>query len=395
MRKTFVVALIALAVLFASCDFISELSTEKPEYTADGLELVTVSVNVGGTVGNRSLNDTIAQTVGVTDYFEVIFKTPKTGAPGSFSYYRKADAFALTVKIQIPVGNYGTGGTSDAVVLLGKASDKTLLATGVITKVTYSDSTADDVAAPFNITNKTSSITFTVEALEANIAAGGGAFQIVETSGKVPGSSTLKPVNGGGTGPFSGATDNGGATYDDATIRRWFQVPPLTDEIGATLTISNFTNTGNFIIRKTSADPGVTFDPISGAPAIISPSVTSPAAKAQIGTTGVIGIQFSTPAITAEPSKYQITLKIPVVGFTEYDPGEPEDDSDPGNVIPAVPSTTPGLDGQLTWYICGGTTTTPALDFDITGAGGSVGIPLLIITDPTSYADMILEWKQP
>jgi len=351
MRKTFVVALIALVVMFAvtSCDNFPIPGGEKPEYTADGRKLVTLSVNIGGTVNGRSLNDTNAKAD--ADYVEVVFKH------GS-DYFRTEGYFPTPIKIKIPADDYEI---DEAIVLVGKKSDSTLLATGVLTATT-----PPSTGLTFQIDENTTSITFTVTSLVANITAGGGAgkaFEIHEDSGNV-----------GGTGDkiedtdFAGLTNNG--LFQTGAENPWFQVPVNTTGINATLTISGFSATGNKIVRVSGGTP-LTFSKVTvAAEEIPSSSVTSPAVNDAIGAQGKIDITFATPtAIASSPNRYQIIFAVPVVGFQS------------------------GITNQVTWNIRGGTTN--GFDFTTAGTGKEDSIPLLVVEEAIDEyeLDLTLNWS--
>jgi hypothetical protein len=370
MRKTFVVALVALMVMFAvtSCDNIPIPGGEKPEYDADGRELVTVSVSVNGTVGNsRSLKDEYANphnssgSGGITDFYEVIFRRGVAPGTSPFTYYRDSNTYAISgSKIKVGIGSYGA---NDAIVLLGRkwsASDCTLLATGVITKVIYKDTTEDDTA-PFDVNKDTDAIIFTVKSLEADISPNAtSAFQIDEDS--LPDGS-----------PFIGQTTLGVVGSDD-----WFQVPHNTPNIKATLTISNFASSGDYIVRQNITTTAVTFEGqgvAANSAYEITGSVTAPAAAGTaIGADGKFEITFSTkdlsPITTPGelPAKYWVSFNIPVVGY-------------------ATSGT--GLEDQTTWFVRGGTATTLGLDL---ANDDNKYVALLVGPDPKVEVDAEFGW---
>jgi len=348
MRKTFVTAFVALLAILAvvSCDNISSGGSPSGR-NDDGM--VTVSVNTGGG-GSRNLSDALANPnlviPGATDYLEVIFKS------GS-SYSRTAAYYTTSgntgIKVKVPVGTYTA---SDAIILLGRNSDKTLLATGVLS-ATSTSSTGPN----FSVTTATTSVTFTVESLVTDISAGSavsGDFKIVETSGTPAFSST-----------FTGKTSLGVYSGDN-----WFQVPSATAGIKATLTIDKFNNTGGLIVRGTTGTP-VTFSGIAGSPAITAASVSSPAAAGTaIGTNGEIEITFTTPTITTSPGRYMVTFTVPVVGFAN------------------------GITDQIIWIIRAGTATSDDFIFDTVGGDVKArAIPLLVVNDPVDERDLILGWS--
>ena len=172
---------IAAVLLLASCEgFFNDGTLVKEgivEYTADGRRLVNLSVPTGGAF---SMVDTIARSA--IDYYEVIF----CNTVGGSTYYRGAGPKGSTIRLSVPEGQYdGTDGT--AILLAGTYNQKTLLGTGVLTKV----GSTVGIATP--ITANTTDVTFTVTALEAEvIAAATSAFGITGGTG---GLTTAAPDN--------------------------------------------------------------------------------------------------------------------------------------------------------------------------------------------------------
>jgi len=374
MRKTFVLALVALSVslVLASCDIIPGLGGEKPEYDADGRELVTLNVNVGGTVGGRSLSDTMAKgnTFGA-DYVEVIF-TDGT------KYYYKGGLRNSELRVRIPTGSYPV---TNAIVLIGRidSGDNTLLATGVISKVEYTDTTPDNTATPFVITKFTKSVTFSVKSLVADLTTEGGAFEIADGAGSAVANANID---------FKDSTNKGHATIgsDEYDV---FQVPTKANNIAATLTITGFEDTGA-MIKRNGGDQTVTgselvkFLPVGSVTTSIIKGValapSFPANNAAIGTSGQTSCNFAFTFTTDDPTDsayedgfgdptlpspflglYQISFKIPVVGFA--------------NTIP----------GQKTWYIRGGT---KLGDPDLEG-DESADVVLVVVDNPTDEGTLI------
>ena len=339
MRKTIVTAFVALlAILAVSCDNISSGSSGLSGLSGrndDGL--VTVNLNIGGGGNSRSLTDTLAHSG--TNRYEVIFRKQTT--PGNYTYYQKDQAYAVTTQVKIPTGDYTA---NDAIILLGMNGDKTLLATGVISET--SDGTTPDTLSPFSVTTTTTSVTFTVTSLEADISPVGTGFQII-------GAST------------PGFTDH----ITTIASQKWFQVPTNTSNIRATLTISNFTGTGANIRRANGGTP-VTFHEINPAPVITVFSVSSPAVGDAIGN-GVFEITFTTPLNNAisTPDQYYITFNIPVVGFA-----------------------TTGVPNQVTWHIRGGTLTSNTPDHDGTTTPAAEAVPLAVVDDAATR-DLIIDWS--
>ena len=348
MRKTFVTAFVALLAILAvvSCDNISSGGSPSGR-NDDGM--VTVSVNTGGGGGSRSLNNTLAH--GAADHYEVIFRS---GTPASYAYHRTAQVYPVGARIKVPAGSYTT---NDAIILLGRNSDTTLLATGRITGTT--DGTTPNTTSPFTIDTTTTEVTFTVTSLEANISPGGGvgkAFQIIETSGTPAINTVFTTAGSTATGSFAS--------------NPYFQVPKNTSNIRATLTITGFANTGPLIIKKGGGNP-VTFQ-VAGSAASMTGTVSSPADNAVIGTTGAFEITFTTPAILGstppDPDRYMVLFEIPVVGYAN------------------------AIAGQITWNIRGGTVAPDAWDY--TGTTGNRAVPLLVSETETEL-DLNVVWPGP
>jgi len=289
MRKVFVLAFVALLVMLAvSCDSFNVLpGGEKPEYTADGERLVTVKINTSGIAGNRSLTNGFAKEQ--ANYMEVIFE--KNG-----KYYRASGPLSATMplSITIPTGTYAD---DKAVMLIGRARDKTLLATGKLSTAPLIVTAAD-----------TSSIGFTVLSLNTDIYAGEDGFTIDEDTGRSSAAATTddKPIT---DTDFADLTASG--TYEGLDC---FQVPTSTFKIKAILEFSKgFENTGSMIYVTSDAN-AVKFtkitDPTAAAP---TATIVTPAAiPGAIGTSNKIEFLFDSPSAAGE---YTITFAIPVVGF--------------------------------------------------------------------------------
>jgi hypothetical protein len=297
MRKTIFTALVTLLVMLAvvSCD--SSLTVPgagKAEYTEDGERLVTLKVNTLGTAGNRSLTNGYAKDA--ADYMEVIFT--KNG-----KYYR-AGGSLTSLSVTIPTGTYDV---TDAIMLIGRAKDKLLLATG-------------ELAASTPVTKTTPTIGFTVTSLNTNLALSGTTSFVIDESSGTP---AINVISGKFT--ESGITKEGvwnGGTLD------CFQVPTSTAGISASLTISGFKNTtaivnvasGNKVeftqeygTTADISDPtGVTFAFGTGTPVPVG--------------SGRISFNFTTSTVGG----YKISFEIPVQGFGTAAKG-------------------------LVWNICGGT----------------------------------------
>ena len=348
MRKTIVTALIALFVMLAlvSCDNMAAGAGGgggKAGYTADGRELVELTINSSGTVSrsvttngtegvSRSLTTDIAPKE--ADYMEVIFKD---GA----SLYRNYGP-TPQISIKIPAKSYSS---SEAIVFIGRYSDMTLLAYAMPASGTF-DATS---ATPGN---------FTFHALTANLTVGGTDFVITDSG-------------------FTNTTFNGqsktGKWYSSSTAADCFLVPTGQAGIIATLTIHGLDSISITALTP-GATEGVIFIPTSGGTGITPTGVTPTAGT---WSDGKISFTFSTVPITT-PSKYSITFKFPVKGF------------DGSNGV----SLTPGGKNALTWYIRGGTELGPDIPAT-TGADGSAneGVALVVSNTISGYtiADIVVE----
>lgn len=331
MRKAIVTALIALTVMLAlvSCDGI--LTGQD----ADGL--VTLSVNTGGTAGNsRSLTDALAH--GNANFVEVIFVS------GS-KYYRAQGYLGQIITIKVPTDSYNA---TNAVLLIGKKGDGTLLATGVPHTST---------AVP-----GVSEIVFDVTALVADISTTGSAFVVDTTSGSYPDSLADQG--------FTPAKIKG-LLFEEDTDSVCFKVPINTDGIKVSLTIGGLTSIGtNAIIVAATGDAtkypdSVTFTPIGSAPS--SPidgnaATVTPAIGSVVPASGAFEILFDSTGA----GQYIITFDIPVVGFGQ---------------------TTTGIGSALlTWYIRGGTESGRADHGALTGPldNPAEGVPLLVTDNPNT-----------
>jgi len=334
MKKTIITAFVVLLVMlaFVTCDgFITEPGAEKAEYTADGQKLVTLKVNISGTAGNsRSLSDLIAR--GAANYAEVIFRqnlaSDPINDPPVYKYYRGQGFFRLPITVKVPVQVYDEG---EAIILIGRriGTDTQLLATGIVT----GGCDLPDLLA--NATSSTITVSFTVTSLVADLTADAStpAFTIDPTS--------LTDTT---------FTDylNLGSFNDDEDL--CFLVPINETAISATLAIDGFSDTNDKIIVTSIDDIVIFTEQDSSMSAISSSDITitsldlSPSGGAPIVNTlnssGELTFEFA----TSTAGLYIITFNIPVVGFAKYVP-----------VAGTTPSTTPGLENQIIWYIRGGT----------------------------------------
>jgi len=310
MRKTIVTALIALMIMlaFASCD--NPMSAKESE---DGM--ATVKVVTGGLADSRSLVSTAAKDN--STFMEVIFKN------GS-DYYYASDFIGSTISLRVKVGTYTTGGTNDAIILIGR-SDGTLLATGRLNGGTA------------NVTTGSNSIAFTAVPLSAalNADAASSAFAIVGGTA--------------GTG-FSAYTDKGSFIGDDGVC---FQVKDNTANIEASLTVGGFAATGTAIKIVNVTSP-VTFTEVGGTtnPITVVGSY-SPGAGDPLGISGEFSFKFT----SVGESYYKITFDIPVKGFDD---------------------TKTYL---RTWHIKGGIKS----GIDLTGDINNNAVALAVLSSPASY----------
>jgi len=337
MRKTIFTALVTLLVMLAvvSCD--NTLGADKSVYTDDGLVALTITTGEAGNI--RSLTAALAHEQAT--YVEVIFKS---GSP--VKYYRSEGFYSeggLNLTVHVPADTYNS---SNAVMLIGRKSDATLLATGYPTAA---------VTVPTNL-----SIKFTVTSLTADISA------------KTLASSSFKIENLTGTPTTTPAITtaylDGTNIFDETNASSvCFQVPPSTTNIGASLTIGGLTNTGAniFVIPKaiaTDPEPAkIKFIGIGSAP-VITPTLSAPLTEAAVGATGKnISFIFSSTTV----GKYIITFDVPVVGFSSE---------------VSTPTGTPARE----WHIRGGTNSNLGQP-DYLGQTTTSGTPPVI--DPTKRAD--------
>jgi hypothetical protein len=329
MRKTFVMALIALLVMlaFSSCDGILT------EDNGDGL--VTLSVNTGKTEGiSRTITDPLAKQE--ANYVEVIFKDTVGGG-----YYRANGYQGAKLKVKVPAGTYNNTNT---LILIGKKSDGTLLAFGT------SDATGVTVGGASDPLDPT--IEFTATSIVTKISADTGTNFVIDTT------NITNPL-------FPIATINSGVFYDDDPNTACFQVPTgvsIAAGIKATLNLTgaNFAGLGDRIIINPTS-PATTIDPVTitpvGDPAsVITLTAAGATPKSGDMVDGKIEFAFNT---TTE-SRCSITFDIPVVGYD--------------GVTVVGNGTAP-----LTWHIRGGTE--PGYDFKGTF---NDTVPLRVTTNPTS-----------
>jgi len=310
MRKT-IVTVTLLVMLAVSCE--NGSVADKAEYTEDGQRLVTVKVNTGRTAGSRSLTNPLAKEK--ADYMEVIFT--KGG-----KYYRAAGSVFEDLSITIPAGGYNV---DEAIMLIGRLSDKTLLATGVLS----------DPATP--VTTESQDIEFTVAILNTDTSAPGSTANkfAIDASAASPSFD----------GDFTGKIDKG--VFKGLPC---FQVPTDTSEIKASLTIGGFGSSGSLIKASQVSSPAITF---KGTPVISGSDITviAPAAHDPVGTTGKIDFKFTSKG----EGNYIIIFDIPVRGFDDE------------------------KTGHLLWHVRGGTKLDSAAD---SATDEDEGVRLITTAEP-------------
>jgi len=318
MRKTFVVALVALVVVLAvtSCDFITGLGSEN---AADGYVTVKVNINEIGS-NSRSLSQDIAENG--FNFVEVFIKDGSDGA----TYTRAAGNPALvtmTVKTDVYTA-------TDALILVGRSSgaERILLGAGRLAPSSY------------NVVSTTTSLTFNVTALKADLSTLGTSFVI----------STDFTNDYAGFEPTEGSYED-----DNGDVQDCFQVPIGQAGIEASLTIDGFdssatSNTGTdiFVTGKS-----VTFLSLDGGDDLNSSvSVTSPTINAAIGPNSLeIAFEFDSEGKSA----YMITFDVSVKGISA--------------------TTVPGASTTTNWSIRGGYVTGLAF----TGTSTNNGVALVVV----------------
>jgi len=260
MRKTFIMALIALMVMLAlvSCDNFPIPGGEKPD---DGLVAVKVKVDEAG-ANSRSLTEALAQSQ--WNYMEVIFKK------GS-NYYQAEGYKTSGVSIRIPVGDYSDSGNG-AIILLGhKNGVNTLFATGRL-------ATGDE-----EVDATTVELTFTVTALTASLVADTNATVVITGAAK------------GGTPPS-------------------FQVNIGTSNIDATVTISGFADTGADIKVTNRSVAFQETTSTNSTVSVASTDITSPTIGNAIASANDAQVKFKFTAPNVE-SAFRITFPVTVKGY--------------------------------------------------------------------------------
>ena len=264
-------ALVAL-VSCGAAELPQEVETlqEAVQYTAGGQRLVNLSIPTGAIDASRSPTADLAKAA--VDYYEVVFFNTSESA-----YYRTAGVKGRTLKISVPVGNYA----NKAVIFAGTSDEKTLLAVGTITSNITGGS--EVLSNPALITNETTSVTFTLTPLKAEIYnARTSAFKVTLAGYK---------------------TSNGNDNHYTKTIGGkdypYFKIPANRDDITAELAITDLPN-ANLILA--TADPQ-----LNSASSVISPA----SAKVLVGLEndgGILNGSFLRPAYRTVKIKINTTL---------------------------------------------------------------------------------------
>jgi len=292
MRKTIVIALIALLVILASCDsgFGVPDADKAAKYDADGRELVKLNITTSGALGttgaldnSRSLSNALAREQGEANFVEVIFK-------GTNQYYRATGLFGGAIPISIEKTTYTT---ADAIMFIGKMvspTDYTLLAVGYLTgTIDLKNSAPSDGKVNFALASSLYAL--------LNVKAATPAFEITE--------STINSVSG----------------WEEADLYKTgyvgslpsFQVPKTATatNIGAKLTIGGFPVISVPPVLAVNAAPTVTFTP-NGTESL-PPSVATLSTTSAAFASGNCVLSFTFDTSLASAGAYIITFKIPVI----------------------------------------------------------------------------------
>ena len=322
MRKTIVTALVVLLVMLASCDSVLGVpGSDKAGYTANGQELVNLSISIGENAGSSRTLSAANNVAGEKDFVEVIFTDGTT-------FYRATGWYGTTLSIKLPKITYPV---ANAIAFIGKkngAADYTLLAVGKL-------------GGPLDTTIATSA-TFTstplTAALNADATSPSPAFAITE--------STISGVTGwSDTGISKKGLISG--------IEPCFQVPRNHAGIKATLTIGGLSTSPDLGLKGTGI-PSATFTGSTPLPTV----TTFDADDISFGTTCVYNFTFTTVPVTADAS-FIITFKIPVAF-----------------VLSSTVKDAAGLD----WIIRGGTT----LNAGDSVGNRNEGVLLAVSTSPST-----------
>jgi len=313
----------------------------------DEVKLATLNIKTDGTDSNsRSL--TAALDKNEANYVEVLLSKG-----GTAKYYRAEGYFGPTLKISVPVDTYAA---TDVIMLIGRKSDKTLLAIGA-------------PAAGFTVPTD-DEIEFVVASLLSNISA----YEIpgVSPDPNIPPDFAINEGSGvdGTTGDkiedglFVSLTGSG--LFDGTNP--CFQVPHDTTGIEASLTIRGFTtDTGANVYAIAPTNDVVIFTENSGNTSAITLGTVTPAANNAITDAGKISFTFDTPTLASNVAKrYFITFDLPVVGFVPTIKAAIEIDDGAGGTLDEY---------RTEWHIRGGTGDGQA---DFTGTDERQGVPLLV-----------------
>jgi hypothetical protein len=275
-------AALILALALTACDM-GNIPGEAALYNEDGQRMVTLTINTGGEA--RALASDTAKAA--VDFYEVVFSD-------GTKFYRAAAAKDKPLKVAVPVGDYRNGSAADptrAILLAGRNSDKTLLATGLISKVNASTNKGE-------IKADTVSVTFTLTALTTDLL-------------KTPKSSLTF------SSPTTLNTPSGAAAVNGLGVP-YFKVPADTSGIAATLSIGGF-KTGA-IDTSAALYAKVTNPPIGSAglssqegdpPVLVSGEVTL-TADAVVPATGALPITIATPSAGHTDGLSRFWIDVPV-----------------------------------------------------------------------------------
>jgi len=168
MKKTlFALFAVMLVLLMVACDDFAQLGYgNAPQYTEDGRQMVTLTINVGDNGTSRALIGTGTVAKDASTKYEVAFYD------GS-DYYR-TELTSSGGTITVPEGSYA--GANKAVMFAG-TNTNTLLAVGVITANNGGGGVGD-------VTPTTTSVTFTLSPLtsEFKIDKGTGTFVVSDAT---------------------------------------------------------------------------------------------------------------------------------------------------------------------------------------------------------------------
>jgi hypothetical protein len=341
MKKAFFAGIVALlALTMITCDLFPPAGTGSSnniKYDTDGTPLVNLTIGTGS--AGRALTAANAETY--TDFYEVVFKGPNG------KIFRATWRAGQKGRIAVPFGDYAAtdptaADNSDpddlkgaAILFAGRNNDRTLLGVGKLTHINEATGTTIDSA--------TTSVTFTLEALENDIkAASGGSFEVTTSGAGTPANVNVKSALGTITIPlFPVVAGTGGTAADNEAT--WTVTcntgadGVIIKGLGSVESVGIYTDAaGGFKIGAHSSDPLI--DPSSGTLDAVS---------------GEFTLSFSVPDTEGLSSLF---IDIPVCALDTTSTTFPE-----------------------TWHIRGGLKN---FDYDegITPAPGSLGGAILIGT---------------